>query len=82
VMVAERFLGLRLEPAGYILSDSTVKRSVNQQQPFILAYPKSQAARSIREITSKLANCPDVEEAQQSLGIRGFFNRLVSVMRI
>ncbi|HEY8349315.1 MAG TPA: MinD/ParA family protein [Clostridia bacterium] len=82
VMVAERFLGLRLEPAGYILSDSTVKRSVKQQQPFILAYPKSQAARSIREITSKLANCPDVEEAQQSLGIRGFFNRLVSVMRI
>lgn len=81
VMVAERFLGLGLEPAGYILSDSAVKRSVKQQQPFILAYPKSQAARSIREISSKLANFPDAEEAQQSLGIRGFFNRLVSVMR-
>ena len=82
VLVADRFLGLKLEQAGYILNDDAVIRAVKQQQPFMMIYPKSQAARNIREISAKLDNREVAGEAQQDYGIRGFFNRLVSFMRI
>jgi flagellar biosynthesis protein FlhG len=82
VLVADRFLGLKLEQAGYILNDDAVIRAVKQQQPFMMIYPKSQAARNIRDISAKLDNREVAGEAQQDYGIRGFFNRLVSFMRI
>lgn len=81
VLVADRFLGLKLEPAGYILNDEAVARAVKQQQPFMLIYPKSYAARNIREISAKLVNKEDDGKTQQNYGIRGFLNRLVSFMR-
>jgi flagellar biosynthesis protein FlhG len=81
VLVADRFLELKLEPAGYILNDDAVTRAVKQQQPFMIIYPKSQAARNVREISAKLVSSEDADEAQQNYGIRAFFNRLVGFMK-
>ncbi|HOQ06597.1 MAG TPA: MinD/ParA family protein [Clostridiales bacterium] len=81
VLVADRFLGLRLDPTGYIMNDDAVQKAVRQQQPFVLAYPRSPAARNIREISTKLTGNENTGNQQQDPGVRGFFSRLVGLVR-
>jgi flagellar biosynthesis protein FlhG len=81
VLVADRFLGLKLEPAGYIINDDAVTRAVKQQQPFMILYPRSQAARNVKEMSAKLMSTENADETQQNYGIRAFFNRLVGFMK-
>ncbi|MGE5615189.1 MAG: MinD/ParA family ATP-binding protein, partial [Bacillota bacterium] len=81
VLVAEKFLGMTLEPAGFILNDDAVIKAVKQQKPFILSFPKSNAAKGIIDISMKLANRDVTEETIQNQGIRGFFNKLVEYLR-
>ncbi|MEN6312938.1 MAG: MinD/ParA family protein [Clostridiaceae bacterium] len=82
ILVSEKFLGIALEPTGYILRDEAVAKAVKQQQPFLLSFPKSQAARNIREISIKLTESGKGGDIPQSAGIRGFLNRLVGFMRV
>ncbi len=80
VLVAEKFLGVKLDTAGNMLHDELVVRAVKQQKPFLIGYPKSTAARSIRQIASKIIQSG--EDAQiQHIGIKGFLNRLVGYMK-
>lgn len=81
VLVAEKFLGILLEPAGYILHDDAVVKAVKQQKPFTISFPKCQAAKNIREISVKLAERDYTEDIQASSGIRGFLNKLVGFMK-
>ncbi len=81
VLVADKFLGIPLEPAGYILQDDAVIKAVKKQQPFSLIFPKSQAARNIKDISIRLTNSESSEEFQPNYGIRGFLNRLVGFMK-
>lgn len=82
VLVADRFLGLVLEPAGYILQDDSVIRAVKQQQPFLISYPRSQATRLIRDISVKLLESGQGAQISHSVGFRGFMNRLVGFMKV
>lgn len=82
ILVSDKFLGIVLEPAGYILHDEAVVKAVKQQQPFLLSFPKSQAARNIKEISIKLTESGKGGDIPQSAGIRGFLNRLVGFMRV
>lgn len=82
ILVSDKFLGIVLEPTGYILHDEAVVKAVKQQQPFLLSFPKSQAARNIREISIKLTESGKGGDILQSAGIRGFLNRLVGFMRV
>lgn len=82
VLVADRFLGIKLEPAGYILHDESVVKAVKQQQPFSIVYPKSQAARNIREISDKLIQREDSNQQNRNNGVRGFLSRLVGFMKV
>lgn len=81
MLVADKFLGIALEPLGYILSDDAVVKAVKQQQPFSLIFPKSQAARLIREISDKLIESDKTTQPTQNSGVRGFINRLVGLMK-
>jgi len=82
ILVSDKFLGIVLEPTGYILHDESVVKAVKQQQPFLLSFPKSQAARNIKEISIKLTESGKGGDIPQSAGIRGFLNRLVGFMRV
>ena len=82
VLVADRFLGIKLEPAGYILHDESVVKAVKQQRPFSIVYPKSQAARNIREISDKLIQRGDSNQQNRNNGVRGFLSRLVGFMKV
>lgn len=81
VLVADKFLGINLEPAGYILHDESVVKAVKQQQPFSIIYPKSQAARNVREISDRLIQKGNTAEMHQNSGVRGFLSRLVGFMK-
>jgi flagellar biosynthesis protein FlhG len=80
-MVADRFLGIKLEPMGYILNDDAVIKAVKQQQPFLLSFPKSTATKNIRQLSEALTQKGDDEAQQQYLGVKGFLNKLVSILK-
>ena len=81
MLVADKFLGIALEPLGYILSDDAVIKAVKQQQPFLLSFPKSNAARLIKEMSEKLIESDNSMQASRNTGFKGFINRLVSFMK-
>lgn len=56
VLVAEKFLNITLLPAGYIMNDDVVVKAVKQQKPFIISFPKSHAAKNIRDITAGIVD--------------------------
>lgn len=81
MLVANKFLGIALEPLGYILSDDAVVKAVKQQQPFSLSFPKCTATRLIKEISEKLIESDNSMELSRNMGFKGFINRLVSFMK-
>jgi flagellar biosynthesis protein FlhG len=81
MLVANKFLGIALEPLGYILSDDAVIKAVKQQQPFSLSFPKSTATRLIKEISEKLIESDNSMEPSRNMGFKGFINKLVSFMK-
>lgn len=81
MLVADKFLGIALEPLGYILSDDSVIKAVKKQQPFSLIFPKSPAARLIKEISGKLIESGNSIQESRDTGFRGFINKLVGFMK-
>ncbi len=80
-LVAEKFLGVIVEPTGYIMQDEAVAKAVKRQKPFSITYPKSVAARNIRDISAKLTHKDGMGNVPQGSGIRGFMHKLVSFMK-
>jgi flagellar biosynthesis protein FlhG len=76
-LVSDRFLGMKLIPAGYIVADENVRKAVMSQRPFIINYPNSRASRQIREITKKLLENKDGKEVLSS-GFRGFVKKFLN----
>ena len=77
VMVANKFLSLKIHPLGYILHDAMVIKAVKMQQPFTLSFPKSDAAKLVREISRKLMDFKESNKASDSSGARSFVSKLV-----
>ena len=77
--VSERFLNIKLKTLGYILFDEAVIKSVKQQQPFLTYYPRSHAAKMMREISRKMTeyNNDNYMEDKNNSGIKGFMSRFV-----
>lgn len=57
--VAKKFLNLDINYLGEILDDDYVSKSVKQQIPFYIKYPKSKAALCIKNISYKIMEMPD-----------------------
>lgn len=78
--VAQKFLNIKINQLGYVTNDDLVMKSVKQQQPFSLNYPKSQAARDIRNIAQKVTEDTDLGSQAQNFGIKGFVSKLVNFL--
>ena len=76
-LVTERFLGMKLIPAGYIVTDENVIKAVKSQRPFVVNYPNCRATKQIKEITRKLLEKKEDEEAL-STGLIGFIKRFLN----
>jgi len=81
IMVSDKFLKLQIHPLGYILQDDAVIKAVKQQKPFSLAYPRSHAARNIREIAGKLVDNHQNSNVFYDMGAKGFINKLIGFIK-
>lgn len=76
MVVSEKFLSLKLNKLGYILYDDTIVKSIKQQKPVCLSYPRSQAARSIFELADILVN--NDRNMAEIQGAKGFMQKVLS----
>ncbi|MED1784789.1 MinD/ParA family protein [Brevibacillus fortis] len=79
-MVSKRFLNMDIQSLGYVSDDPYVSKAVKQQRPFLLTYPQSQAARSIRNLVERYLDRPVTTDASVS-GLKGFLARLRHFIR-
>lgn len=54
--VAGQFLGVKIESLGFIPEDPSVEFAVRKQQPFVLAFPNSQATLHLKHVAQRLEN--------------------------
>ena len=71
-----KFLGMKLEYLGKIGEDKKLAYAVRAQQPVIVRYPGSEAAKDINSIASKIEGMKD---KSNGMGIEGLFKRIFSV---
>jgi flagellar biosynthesis protein FlhG len=71
-LISKQFFNVAIEELGWVYHDMNVSRAVRQQQPFLLLFPTSRAARSLNRIAMRFANVP-VTSAED----RGFVRRLL-----
>ncbi len=72
----ETFLQMQLKSLGYVSYDENVIKSVKQQEPFILNYPKTIASRQIKQIAGKLMD-KETKDTKETPGIKIFFRKLI-----
>lgn len=76
---AERFLGLNIKKLGFIYDDPNVVKSVKEQVPYIIKYPKSKASRKIEELASALLDENSVPEVNTN-GMTSFIKRFLGLV--
>ncbi|MBM7564629.1 MinD/ParA family protein [Paenibacillus sacheonensis] len=74
-LVARRFLELELPVLGIMPDDPNVSKAVKRQIPFAIAFPGTEAARSINEIAYRFAEVPSSTVFANS-GVKGFLQRM------
>lgn len=78
-MVADRFLGMKLESLGYLLFDQLFTKSVKSQKPYLISYPKHGTSRALVELTEGLMKKDNQNSSEAPAGIKGFINRFVGL---
>lgn len=73
VNIAGQFLSMRVEKLGYIVEDPLIGQAVQQQKPFVIAYPNSKATSCIQHIRNRLAKIPEGRTRGMAALIKGFF---------
>ncbi|MCR3921377.1 MAG: MinD/ParA family protein [Firmicutes bacterium] len=76
--VADNYLSLSVDYLGYISNDSLVARSVRDQQPFLIGYPKSKASVCVERIASQLVE-PYGLEVHRDSGMSNFFSKIAKI---
>lgn len=77
--ICQRFLGIDPVCLGYITWDDSVPHSVRQQRPYLVARPRSEAARCVRRIATRLTGT-DMTPEPPAGGIGRFFKRMSSFL--
>ena len=79
--VCQRHLGnIELNYLGDILFDPAIGRAVEECKPFVLAYPKSDASRSLHKIARRFLFQEDHVIPTRG-GVKGFLNRLTNLIK-
>lgn len=76
INIAGQFLNIKVENLGFVFDDISVPKSVRNQKPFVVSFPKSKAAVCVNIIADKLANREILNSKSNGLG--GFFKNLFS----
>jgi flagellar biosynthesis protein FlhG len=76
ITIAGQFLNMKVENLGFIFDDIYVPKSVRNQKPFIISYPKCKAAACVFMIANRIAN-KEINPRKGS-GMTAFFKNLFS----
>jgi len=74
INIAGQFLNIKVENLGFIFDDIYVPKSVRNQKPFFVSYPKSKASACISIISDRICN-KETNTAKGS-GLSSFFKGL------
>jgi flagellar biosynthesis protein FlhG len=78
VLAAQRFLGVKVEPLGFVYDDPHVPKAVKKQVPFTIEYPHCAAAKGVGDIAERfLSGTPS---DRPSGGMRGFLQRMTRML--
>ncbi|MFY9296473.1 MAG: MinD/ParA family protein [Caldicoprobacterales bacterium] len=77
---ADKFLKVKIKNLGYILEDSHVPKSIKEQVPYVLGYPKCQASRQIRIVAGRLLN-EDLGDTRHNTGMTSYIKKFLSLFR-
>ncbi len=77
INIAGQFLNIKVEDLGFVFDDSNVPRSVRNQKPFMVSYPKSRASACLSVIADKICNKTSGKE--RGSGLTNFFKNLFVV---
>jgi flagellar biosynthesis protein FlhG len=76
-VLVHRFLGAAISPLGYVVRDSRVGDAVREQNPLLMLFPQSPAARCIQSIAVQLT---DGRLGAARSDLKGFFSRVVDFL--
>jgi len=68
-IAAKQFLGIELAYFGFVYNDNAVTKAVREQKPFVISYPRSEAAKCIYNLAAKLSK-RDAERRNSKPGKR------------
>lgn len=80
--VTKRFLDKKIDILGFLPNDGLVFKSVLEQRPFYLNYPKSQAAKWMKDLTVIYLNGESSKRPVATGGIKGFIQKMSQLVRI
>lgn len=78
-MVADRFLGMKIEYVGYLPFDQTFIKSVKMQKPYLISFPKNFTSKLIHELANTFVEKELSQQQTSKTGIKGFINRFVGL---
>ncbi|MGC5324102.1 MinD/ParA family protein [Brevibacillus sp. SYSU BS000544] len=79
--VAKRFLNMDLQTLGFVPDDTNVMKAVKLQQPFLLAFPNTQASKGIRELVDQYIGTATIGKSFETTGFKGFLSRMKNMIR-
>ena len=75
INIAGQFLNIKVEELGFVYEDMYVPKSVRNQKPFIVSYPKSKASGCVKVIADRITNKDP--ELQKGSGLTSFIKNLL-----
>ena len=75
INIAGQFLNIKVEELGFVYEDIYVPKSVRNQKPFIVSYPKSKASGCVKVIADRINNKDP--ELQKGSGMTSFIKNLI-----
>jgi len=75
INIAGQFLNIKVEDLGFVYEDICVPKSVRNQKPFYVSYPKSKASGCVKVIADRLNN--KQVEYERGTGITTFIKNLL-----
>jgi flagellar biosynthesis protein FlhG len=81
-LVARKFLQIEIPTLGYVPDDSFVSKAVKRQIPFTIAFPNSNASRSIQQLADHFIEGQNITEVEtQVSGVKGFLNKMIKLLK-
>ena len=77
---AERFLKVEINSLGFILEDSHVPRSIKEQVPYVLSYPKCQASKQMGAVARRLLD--QDKDNINNTGMTSYIKRFLSLFKV